>query len=99
MYEQEGDLGVVAATARSKQNTLFKPKALTLRAVFKCVHHPPAGDGCCLPILQHTALCALPTIYGYLIAHLGSGLSAHGTSGVHLGKQGLHGSVPRECCL
>eukprot|EP00891_Asterochloris_glomerata_P009808 jgi/Astpho2/9808/Aster-03779 len=35
MYEQEGDLGVVAATARSKQNTLFKPKALTLRAVFK----------------------------------------------------------------
>ena len=67
MYEQEGDLGVVAATARSKQNTLFKPKALTLRAVFKCVHRLPAGDRCCLPNFQHTALCAVPTLRDTLL--------------------------------
>ena len=79
MYEQEGDLGVVAATARSKQNTLFKPTALTLRAVFKCVHRLPAGDRCHLPKFQRTALCAFSTLIDTLAAIrvLGSWHAAH----------------------
>ena len=99
MYEQEGDLGVVAATARSKQNTLFKPKALTLRAVFKYVHPPCFGKYFYLPNLQRTALCASPTLIDSLAPIWWSGLSAHGTSGVHLGQQGLYGGVLRGCCL
>lgn len=33
---KEGDLGKVAAAARATQRTMFKPKALTLRDVFRC---------------------------------------------------------------
>ena len=73
MYEQEGDLGVVAATARSKQNTLFKPKELTLQAVFKCVHCPPACDCCYLQNFQFEALFAFSIIDGYLMGSCQNG--------------------------
>lgn len=32
-YDEEGDLGIVAATARAKQKSMFKPKPLTISGV------------------------------------------------------------------
>ena len=34
-YDKEGDLGTVAANARSSQKTMFQAAPLTVRAVFK----------------------------------------------------------------
>ena len=34
-YDKEGDLGTVAANARSSQKTMFQSAPLTVRAVFK----------------------------------------------------------------
>ena len=34
-YDKEGDLGTVAANARSAQKTMFQAAPLTVRAVFK----------------------------------------------------------------
>jgi hypothetical protein len=40
-YDTEGDLGSVATKARQAQKTMFQPKPLTLRAVFKCAAAAP----------------------------------------------------------
>jgi ATP-dependent DNA ligase len=34
-YDREGDLGTVAASARSSQKTIFETSRLSVRAVFK----------------------------------------------------------------
>lgn len=46
-YDVEGDLGSVATKARQSQKTMFQPKPLTLRAVFKCALHMRAVPCCC----------------------------------------------------
>lgn len=43
-YDEEGDLGIVAATARAKQKSMFKPKPLSISGVPICLlfHCQPA---------------------------------------------------------
>jgi len=44
-YDENGDLGMVAASARGGQKTMFKPKPLTVRGVLKAFRDIAAAEG------------------------------------------------------
>ena len=44
-YDENGDLGMVAANARGGQKTMFKPKPLTVRGVLKAFRDIAAAEG------------------------------------------------------
>lgn len=72
--QKEGDLGKVAALARTSQNTLFKPKPLTIKMVFKTFRQGP-----CVPFFNLLYIfCPISPCFAALIYLKKKNVREHG---------------------